>query len=77
MADPPGSGPERPPSDETPAPHARMVVLIVAALVVGILVLNLLSALVPGMDGFLAAWPVVVLVLVLGTVVVLAGAMRH
>jgi hypothetical protein len=54
-----------------------MVVLIVAALVVGILVLNLLSALVPGMDGFLAAWPVVVLVLVLGTVVVLAGAMRH
>jgi hypothetical protein len=49
----------------------------VAAVVVGILALDLLSAVVPGMDGLLAAWPVVVLVLVVGTIVVLGRTMRR
>ena len=73
----PGPGPALPPSDETPGPRARSVVLLVAAVVVGILALDLLSAMVPGMDGLLAAWPIVVLVLVVGTVVVLGRTMHR
>jgi hypothetical protein len=52
-------------------------VLLVAALVAGILAVNVLSALVPGLDGLLAAWPVVVLVLVVGTVAVLLRSLRR
>jgi hypothetical protein len=52
-------------------------VLLVAALVAGILAVNVLSALVPGLDGLLAVWPVVVLVLVVGTVAVLLRSLRR
>jgi len=54
------------------APRDRRVVVVLGVLVLAILALNLASALVPGMDGALAAWPLVVLVLVVGTVVILA-----
>jgi hypothetical protein len=37
---------------------------------------SLLSALVPGLDGFLAGWPIVMAVLVAGTVLVLARSIR-
>jgi hypothetical protein len=52
------------------------VLLIVGALVVGLLLFSLISALVPGIDGTLAAAPIVVVVLVIGTVVVLARSVR-
>jgi hypothetical protein len=53
------------------------VVLIIGALVVAVLVLNLVSAFVPGMDGSLAAWPIVIAILVGGTAIVLVGALRR
>jgi hypothetical protein len=59
------------------APRDRRVLLIIAALVVGILLVNLVSALVPGLDGALAALPIVVLMLVVGTVVILARSLRR
>jgi hypothetical protein len=46
-------------------------------MVVGILLVNLASALVPGLDGALAALPIVVLMLVVGTVVILARSLRR
>lgn len=58
------------------APRDRRVLLIVGALVVGLLLFSLISALVPGIDGTLAAAPIVVVVLVIGTVVVLARSVR-
>ena len=59
-----------------PAPRDRRVVLIVGALVVGLLGFSLVSALVPGIDGTLAAVPIVIGVLVIGTVLVLARSLR-
>lgn len=58
-------------------PRARTVILLVAALVVAVLGVNLLSALIPGLDGVLASLPLVVLVLVGGTTVVLGRALRR
>jgi hypothetical protein len=85
--------PDRPdgPSDQAPAPtdpapalpdpargpRTGTIVFFVAALVAGILAVNVLSALVPGLDGLLAAWPVIVLVLIVGTVGVLVRSLRH
>jgi len=59
------------------APRDRRVVLVIALLVVAILVINVISALVPGMDGALASLPVVVLILVAGTLVILARTLRR
>lgn len=53
------------------APRDRRVFLLIGALVVGILLVNLVSALVPGVDGMLAALPIVVLILIVGTVAIL------
>jgi hypothetical protein len=58
-------------------PRARTVVLLVAALVAAVLGANLLSALIPGLDGVLASVPLIVLVLVGGTTVVLGRTLRQ
>ena len=58
------------------APRDRRVVLIIGLIVVGLLVASVISAVVPGMDATLAAVPVIIAVLVIGTVVVLARSVR-
>lgn len=58
------------------APRDRRVALAIALLVVAILVINVVSALVPGMDGALASMPIVVAILVGGTIVILVRALR-
>ena len=58
------------------APRDRRVVLIIGALVVGLLALSVMSALIPGIDGTLAAVPLVIVVLVIGTVLVLMRSLR-
>ena len=59
------------------APRDRRVILLVGALVVAILAINLVSAVVPGMDGALASLPIVVLLLVVGTLLVLVRSLRR
>ena len=49
----------------------RRVVLLMGALVVIVLAASGVSALVPGIDGVLAAWPIVMLFLIAGTLWVL------
>ena len=61
---------------QTQAPRDRRVLLIVGAIVLGLLALSVVSALVPGMDAALAAVPVVIGILLVGTVVVLARSLR-
>lgn len=51
--------------------------LLVAALVMAVLATNVVSALLPGIDGILASLPVVVLVLVIGTLLVLVRSVRR
>lgn len=63
-------------SDRSSAPRDRRVFLIIGALVIGLLAFSVVSALVPGIDATLAAVPIVVVVLVVGTVVVLARSLR-
>ncbi len=58
------------------APRDRRVVLIVGAIVIGLLVFSVVSALIPGIDSTLAAVPLVIVVLVVGTVLVLARSLR-
>lgn len=58
------------------APPDRRVVLIIGVLVVGLLLASVISGLVPGIDGTLAAAPIVVVVLVVGTVLVLVRSVR-
>lgn len=65
------------PTDRPGAPRDRRVALLIAALVAGVLVINVVSALVPGMDGALASLPIVVVILVAGTLLVLARALRR
>jgi hypothetical protein len=48
-----------------------------AGLVVAILAIDVISALVPGVDGALASLPVVVLILVVGTLLILARTLRR
>jgi hypothetical protein len=55
----------------------RRVAGLIAALVVVVLVLNVVSAFVPGMDGALASAPVIVAILVVGTLLVLVRAVRR
>ena len=57
-------------------PRDRRVVLIIGALVVGLLAFSVVSALIPDIDGTLAAVPLVIVVLVVGTVFVLARSLR-
>lgn len=58
-----------------PVVRDRRVLLILALVVVAVLGVNVVSALVPGMDGFLAKVPVLAIVLVTGTLVVLLRAL--
>jgi hypothetical protein len=58
------------------APRDRRVFLIIGALVVGLLALSVVSALIPDIDGTLAAVPLVIIVLVAGTLLVLARSVR-
>jgi hypothetical protein len=55
----------------------RRVAMLIALLVVAVLVLNVISAIVPGMDGALASAPIIVGLLVVGTLLVLARAVRR
>jgi uncharacterized membrane protein YccC len=54
------------------APRDRRVFLIIGAIVVGLLAFSVVSALIPDIDGTLAAVPLVIVALVVGTVLVLA-----
>jgi hypothetical protein len=58
------------------APRDRRVVLVIGALVVGLLLLSVISALIPDIDGTLAAVPLIIIALVVGTVLVLARSLR-
>jgi len=58
------------------APRDRRVVLIIGALVVGLLVFSVISALIPDIYGTHAAVPLIIIVLVIGTVLVLARSLR-
>lgn len=58
------------------APRDRRVFLIIGALVVGLLAFSVVSALIPDIDGTLAAVPLVIIVLVAGTLLVLARSVR-
>ena len=53
------------------------MLLLLGALVVAVLAINVASAAVPGMDGALASMPIVVLILVIGTIVVLGRSIRR
>jgi len=64
-------------NEAAPAPRDRKVVLLLAGLVVAVLVINVISALVPGMDGALASAPIVVVILVVGTAFVLIRSIRR
>jgi hypothetical protein len=59
------------------APRDRKVVMLMAALVILVLAINVISALVPGMDGALASMPIIVLLLVVGTLFVLGRSIRR
>lgn len=58
------------------APRDRRVFLIIGALVLGLLAFSVVSALIPDIDGTLAAVPLVIIVLVAGTLLVLARSVR-
>ena len=59
------------------SPRDRRVVLLVAALVLTVLAVNVASVLVPGFDGALASLPIVVLLLLVGTLLILARSLRR
>jgi hypothetical protein len=58
------------------APRDRRVVAIIGLLVLIVLAAGVVSALVPGLDATFAAVPLVIVVLVVGTVVVLGRSIR-
>jgi uncharacterized membrane protein YccC len=58
------------------APRDRRVFLIIGALVLGLLGFSVVSALIPDIDGTLAAVPLVIVLLVAGTLLVLARSVR-
>ena len=58
------------------SPRDRRVILVLALVVLAILALNVVSAVVPGMDALLASVPVIVAVLLGGTLLVMIGALR-
>lgn len=55
----------------------RDVLLLMVGLVVAVLATNVLSAAIPGLDAALARAPILVLLLLGGTAVVLAGVVRR
>jgi hypothetical protein len=59
------------------APRDRRVIVLLGLVVAGVLATNVMSAMVPGMDGLLASAPVIVAILVGGTALVLAGTLRR
>ncbi len=59
------------------SPRDRRVALLVAVLVIAVLVVSIVSALIPGFDGALASLPIVVLLLLVGTVLLLARSLSH
>ena len=63
-------------SDSARSPRDRQVLLVLAVLVIAVLAVNVLSAIIPGMDGALATAPIIVLILVIGTVFVLVRSIR-
>lgn len=74
---PDGTAGERAAPADRSAPADRRVVGLVVLLVVAVLAVNVVSAMVPGIDAALASLPVVVLLLVVGTVLVLGRSMRR
>lgn len=63
-------------SSSNGAPRDRRVIFIIGAIVIGLLAFSVISALIPDIDGTLAAVPLVIVVLVVGTVFVLARSLR-
>ena len=61
----------------TGSPRDRRVVLLIGVLVGAVLLLNLAGALLPGVDGALASTPLIVIGLLVGTVLVMARAIRR
>jgi carbon starvation protein CstA len=61
-------------SDGTP--QDRRVVVLIGLLVAAVLLVSLVSALLPEIDGALASAPIVVIALVVGTVLLMARALR-
>jgi hypothetical protein len=57
-------------------PPDRRVLIVLSLVVTVILALNVASALVPGMDGLLASVPVIVAILVGGTILVMVRVLR-
>lgn len=68
--------PDHAPHDRR-VPADRRIILLVVVLVAAVLVVDVVSGLIPGIDGALASLPIVVLVLVVGTVVVFARSIRR
>ncbi len=64
------SGPSRRPRD-------RDVLLLLGAVVLGVLAFNVVSGLVPGLDGLLASAPVLIIGLVTVSGLVLLGTLRR
>jgi hypothetical protein len=64
-------------AEPTRSVRDRHVLALLAAIVAGILALNVVSAVVPGLDAALAGLPVVVGVLVGGTLLVVVSAFRR
>ena len=64
-------------SRPTGSARDRRVLAVLAAIVVALLVLNVVSALVPGMDAALAGLPVVGVLLVAGTLLVMSQVLRR
>jgi hypothetical protein len=74
---PPESQPQpQQPSTTRRGPRDRDVLILMAAVVVVVLVANLISAVVPGMDQALAVLPVLVILLIIGTIYILFRALR-
>jgi hypothetical protein len=59
------------------APADRRVVALIALLVLAVLVVNVASALLPGIDAALASLPIVMVLLVVGTLLVLGRTIRR
>lgn len=59
------------------APRDLRVVLLMGLLVAAVLLVNLVSALLPGMDGALASAPIIVIGLAAGTVLIMLRSLRR
>ena len=59
------------------APRDLRVVLLIGLLVAAVLLVNLVSALLPGMDGALASAPIIVIGLLAGTVLIMLRSLRR